>query len=914
MVVAIVPRPSGPRRFHLHRNPAEAAGTTASGGIRYMQRFWSWLAVNLGKRAGLVSVVGLLVTAGLGYGISNLDFATGQDSYLNEGEQIYDDSVAYQNLFGGQAMISVFAMDEGSHIEDLFADGGLETMESVNAEISNIDGVLGLIDPVGALQFSSDLVVAPKDGCEDPASVETDPENCGVVGRALTAVATAALLDATVMAEQQATEAGVECPDVTTVDVSDLSGIDEACHDKLLREAYVANTQGRLLAAGEPSLSNPAYVKFLLYEEEFPDGGGEVRKALLPFFPDDTHAMSIVRLEGNQSIEDEGATSVEITEAAEGYTFDNATVTTTGAPVLLKDINDYLRGGMVSLGAIALAVMALILIIFFNVRWRLLPLIVVTVGVIWAFGLTGYAGIPLTLVTIAGLPVMLGVGIDYAIQMHSRIEEEVIIDRSPHPIQEAARKLGGPMLVVTANAVLAFLAILASKTPMIRDFGLLLAVGIVAICISSIVNPLAILGIREYKRPTVGKSWTDGWLARFVNRLGSLPAGLAIVLTVLAAAVFTGGVLAEEHLEIQTDPIRWVNQDTDVIRDITTLEEEIGGSSEVGVYVVADKGESLYTDETVEYVDQLTIDTLEEYDEELIVGSSIVGTVSDLMDVPGATHVPPTGESVQAAWEIAPEGVQVVTASPDGNAMNIIMLTAEGSLEDRAPLVDDLRDNTTPPDGVRVTPSGLAVVGIGLLDNLTSGRILLTYMALALVFVWLTIAMRSLVRSLLAMVPVLIAVGTASLVAYFGGFKLSPMTAVGGPLVVAACTEFTTLILYRYLEERRRGLEPKDAIDAAGARTGRAFVVSALTTMAGVAVIALSSLPLLRDFGITVAINVSVALLSALVVLPPLVVWADKRGWVSKGMLDREDEPFLEVPRSEAEARALEAAMAVKPD
>ncbi|MGI9577840.1 MAG: hypothetical protein ACR2OH_06555, partial [Microthrixaceae bacterium] len=68
------------------------------------------------------------------------------------------------------------------------------------------------------------------------------------------------------------------------------------------------------------------------------------------------------------------------------------------------------------------------------------------------------------------------------------------------------------------------------------------------------------------------------------------------------------------------------------------------------------------------------------------------------------------------------------------------------------------------------------------------------------------------------------------------------------------------------------------------------------------------------DFGITVAINVSVALLSALVVLPPLVVWADKRGWVSKGMLDREDEPFLEVPRSEAEAKALEAAMAVKPD
>ncbi|MCB0963184.1 MAG: hypothetical protein KDA98_07775, partial [Acidimicrobiales bacterium] len=57
---------------------------------------------------------------------------------------------------------------------------------------------------------------------------------------------------------------------------------------------------------------------------------------------------------------------------------------------------------------------------------------------------------------------------------------------------------------------------------------------------------------------------------------------------------------------------------------------------------------------------------------------------------------------------------------------------------------------------------------------------------------------------------------------------------------------------------------------------------------AGLAVIATSSLPLLRDFGIIVAMNVVVALLSALIVLPPIMVWAEERGWVSKGMVDPE--------------------------
>jgi len=50
-------------------------------------------------------------------------------------------------------------------------------------------------------------------------------------------------------------------------------------------------------------------------------------------------------------------------------------------------------------------------------------------------------------------------------------------------------------------------------------------------------------------------------------------------------------------------------------------------------------------------------------------------------------------------------------------------------------------------------------------------------------------------------------------------------------------------------------------------------------------VIATSSLPLLRDFGIIVAVNVAVALLSALVVLPPMLVWADRHNWVSRGLV-----------------------------
>jgi hypothetical protein len=83
-------------------------------------------------------------------------------------------------------------------------------------------------------------------------------------------------------------------------------------------------------------------------------------------------------------------------------------------------------------------------------------------------------------------------------------------------------------------------------------------------------------------------------------------------------------------------------------------------------------------------------------------------------------------------------------------------------------------------------------------------------------------------------------------------------------------------------------------------RTGRAFIVSGLTCIAGVATVATSSLPLLQGFGIVVAFNVTIALLCALVVLPPVLVWADERNWVSRGMLrpDPEARPLVSEPVS----------------
>lgn len=855
-----------------------------------MRKFWSNLAVQLGKRAGLVSVIGLLVTGLLGFGITKLQFATGQDSYLNKSDQVAKDNVAYQNLFGGQIMIVLFTMDEGAAGGDKVPVTGLATpenqfvIEQAKAEIEKNPHVEAVLTPLDTLDYSANLLSRTPD---DPTNTETfNP---------LGSIANTALTDA-----QNAEEPGSA--------------------GAKAREEDFGKTAARLApfldsTADQRTLDNPDWVDILLLDNE-----GDIRKPLRSSFFDKDHAQMIVRLKGNADIEAEGAGAIAVKDAWTPHTvkegdklpdgttcetdggcklgeITGGTTLVTGAPLLLKDINDYLRGGILSLGAIAVAIMMVILLVFFQVRWRLLPLAVVLIGVIWAFGTAGWVGIPLSIVTIAGLPVMLGVGIDYAIQMHARIEEEVIIDRAEHPIQETARQLGPALLVVTFDAIFAFAALNFAKVPMIREFALLLCIGVALICFCSIIWPLAILGIREFKSPTKGRDFREGYLGRLTVWLGDLPTWSAIPIMFLSLLIFVGGIAVEGKLTLQTDPIQWVNQKSQNRLDVAKLEEETGASSELGIFVTGDSKQDLFSDETMTWLDDFTDDALDRYQDKLLVASSVATPLSDLVYLDGASNNTPSGALTEASYEAAPDSVKAFTvASGDQPAFNILFITKPGDLNERAEMVNDMRDRfaesgkdgAKPPAGIAATPSGLAVVGVGLLENLESNRVQLTYLSIAFVFLFLTVRLRSIVRSLLSLVPVLIAVGLASLVAFAFSLKLSPMTAVGGPLVIAVCTEFTSLIILRFLEERERGFSPRAAAEITAARTGRAFIVSGMTAVVGVAVIATSSLPLLRDFGIIVAMNVVVALLSALVLLPPIIIWAEERGWVSKGMIPPE--------------------------
>ena len=155
--------------------------------------------------------------------------------------------------------------------------------------------------------------------------------------------------------------------------------------------------------------------------------------------------------------------------------------------------------------------MAATLGLVFNGRPRMLPLALALLAAAITFGALSAAGASLTMASIAVLPVLVGLAVDYAIQFQARGEEELdrcatarAAHREPSPAmldgpprscgarRRSARRRSSPPAAASAAAML---VLLLSPVPMVRGFGLLLVVGVAVALLCSFTAGAAAISL-----------------------------------------------------------------------------------------------------------------------------------------------------------------------------------------------------------------------------------------------------------------------------------------------------------------------------------------------------------------------------------------------------------------------------------
>ena len=131
-----------------------------------------------------------------------------------------------------------------------------------------------------------------------------------------------------------------------------------------------------------------------------------------------------------------------------------------------------------------------------------------------------------------------------------------------------------------------------------------------------------------------------------------------MLFAVASVGIFIGGVVVEDKLTLQTDPVQWVNQDSQTIKDIRKVERIAGGSSELGVFATSD---DVFSDKFATFAHNFTGQTLQQYPKKLLTGSSIETAIGNIVnDVPGGSDLAPRGEDVRNAYDVAPSDVRGV--------------------------------------------------------------------------------------------------------------------------------------------------------------------------------------------------------------------------------------------------------------
>ncbi len=113
-----------------------------------------------------------------------MKFETGQDSYLDADSQAAQDNHRYQELFGGESMVVMFTMPEGTTVVDLFTPDNLARFESLGDTLHEPgSGVENLITPVTALQWTQDMVTSGAATRIIAAATEREPDATAVALR-----------------------------------------------------------------------------------------------------------------------------------------------------------------------------------------------------------------------------------------------------------------------------------------------------------------------------------------------------------------------------------------------------------------------------------------------------------------------------------------------------------------------------------------------------------------------------------------------------------------------------------------------------------------------------------------------------------------------------------------------------------
>jgi predicted RND superfamily exporter protein len=501
-----------------------------------------------------------------------------------------------------------------------------------------------------------------------------------------------------------------------------------------------------------------------------------------------------------------------------------------------------------------------------------------------AMGLAGWAGVLLTPPSATAPTIILTVAVADSIHILITMLREMRLGATKREaIIESMRINFTPVLLTSVTTIIGFMSLNFSDSPPFRDLGNITAVGVAAAWFYSIVFLPALMAVLPVIVKVRPESKTTGMLglAEFVIRRKT-PLFWGTTALVIGLGIAVPRIELNDKFVEYFEPSVQFRADTDFAMenlsgiyqlDFSIPAQSEGGISEPEFLANVDAFKAwFHKHPDVVHVQSLT-DIMKRLNKNMHADEESFYKLPDVRDL-AAQYL--------LLFEMSlPYGLDLNNQiNVQKSAVRVIVTLDNISTRSARKLAADAKNWLTAnfPGTEKADATGPFVMFSYISQRNIEGMLGGTALALFLISGLLVLALKSMKMGVISLVPNLVpaimAFGVWSIFVGQVGLAASVVAATSLGVIVDATVHFLT----KYMRARRqRGNNTADAIRYAFSTVGTALWVTSLILIAGFAVLALSTFKINQEMGLLMAITLACALIADFLLLPALLLLADKK-------------------------------------
>ncbi len=560
-----------------------------------------------------------------------------------------------------------------------------------------------------------------------------------------------------------------------------------------------------------------------------------------------------------------------------------------GAPYIRSNIGKDIGRDMRTFMPIGLLVMLIFFYLCFRqLRGVLLPFLITIMAVVVSMGLIPLLGWKIMVVTVI-LPVMLiAVANDYGIHMVARYQEDNL-PGNRESRRDLAKKgvlaMAKPVLVTGVTTIAGLLCLSSHILIPAEQMGYLASAGVAFALLASLFFLPAVQTVLPRAKPVQLQSGDSSDQPRMLERLlHRLANGIVrfpktiVALFVVVALGISGGIFL---ISVDTNSVNYYPEGAPVREGANLINDHFGGNFAVSIVADGD----IKSPKVMNAIDDLHRHMEKHPDVDVVTSiSEIVRDMNEVMhdDDPAYNTVPDSRDAIAQYFLLysmsgEPDDFDKLIDFPYKHA-NITARVNNHTTKAISSVVDHAKtyvDNH--PDAPFTVVGGMANVFSDMAEEVVRGQLVSLSLSLLAIFLLVGLLFRSVTAGLMACVPLVLAMMVLFGLMGLMNIELNVTTAMLSSIMIGVGVDYTIHFLWRYKEERERGLEARKAVVETLTTTGRGIVFNALSVIVGFAVLMISSFLPVQFFGFLVFVSIGACLAGAMALLPSLVLWLRPR-------------------------------------